>query len=88
MRCLAQIFRTDCESVWLMFNRGPKFATSSKQFYARCWSHIFANLDDGDEVDFTWTPAHTRERDIAVKMLSNGELLTEVDRRSGSLADH
>ena len=81
-------FRTDCESVWLIFKRGAKFATGAKQYYARCWANIFANLDDQVDVDMAWMPAHTKERDIGVLTLSNGELLRDVDRRANALADH
>ena len=81
-------FRTDCESVWRIYKRGKKFATGSKMLYARSWAHTFANLDDDEDVDFSWMPAHTSQRDIGVKLLSSGHCLTEVDRRANALADH
>ena len=59
---------------------------------ARLWKLVFAALDDhgdpGRSVDLVWMPAHTKQTDVGVALLSNGIPLTDRDRQANDAADH
>ena len=80
-------YRTDCLAVVDVHAQGRQAATSAARYYARIWNVIFTALDDAETVDLAWMPAHTKVHDVGRLFLSNGELLTEADRRANAEAD-
>ena len=80
--------RPDCLAVEQTFQHGKAWATAPERPLARVWVLIFACVDDApDSVDLSWMPAHTTEADVGRARLSNGQLLTTVDRTANAAAD-
>ena len=83
-----QAIYTDCRTVQQGLQQSTQWLHSSKRRYARIWSVIHSNLDDGAGADtVTWMPAHTSACSVGEARCSNGELLTSAGRFANELAD-
>ena len=81
-------FRPDCLPNVTAYQRGRRWATAAARPLARVWNLIFTALDDADgAADVAWMPAHTSSADVGRARLSNGALLTQVDRMANAGAD-
>jgi hypothetical protein len=80
-------YRVDCFGLVQAYRGGRKRATSAMRLDADSWSAIYSAWDESDAVDLAWMPAHTSEADVGVLALSNGDLLTTVDRMGNAEAD-
>ena len=76
----------DCQAVQRDCGRGLKWATAPGRVLARVWA-VVAAPGGGAVPDIIWMPAHTAEHDVGVLLKSNGEALTEADRRTNDAAD-
>ena len=82
-------FRSDRAAVVDTFKAGLAAATDAAVVLARLWAMVFAACDYGDalQLDLAWMPAHTSEADVGRLVLSDGSLLTALDRRCNDRAD-
>jgi len=79
--------RIDCEPCVTAIHRGLKWATAGRRKHARVNALLLTALDDTPNDLVVWMPAHTTQKDIGVKKLGNGELLTGRDLATNGLAD-
>ena len=79
--------RIDCEPCVTAIHRGMEWATAGHRKHARVNALLLSALDDTPTEMVVWMPAHTKECDVGVKKLCNGELLTGRDKACNGLAD-
>ena len=82
-------FRSDCKPCVDFISSGRAVACSARRPLARVFNRIFDLFEwrgFGHE-DVAWMPAHTSARDVGVLRLSNGSLLSDIDRSANALAD-
>ena len=77
---------TDCEAVATVARGGYRYATSSKQLYARAWREVFNNTERCAP-DVVWMPAHKGQEAVGELVIGDGSLLTEEQRIFNALAD-
>ena len=77
---------TDCEAVAAVAKRGYRYATSSKQLYARAWKEVFDHTERRVP-DVVWMPAHKGKEAVGKLLIGDGSLLTEEQRFCNELAD-
>jgi len=82
------VLRIDCKAVVDLLILGSSRAVRPSRLTAKAWAQIFAAAGDAPPLDVAWMPAHTSLADIGRKRLSNGEMLTGIDRRANDIADH
>ena len=80
--CPRPPLRIDCEPCVTAIHRGVKWATAGHRKHARVNALLLAALDDTPTDLVVWMPAHTKESDVGVKKLGNGDLLTGRDMAS------
>ena len=83
----APAYRVDCLAPVQTYDKGFKKATAASSPFADTWSQIQAAWDGNEAVDIAWMPSHTAAIDVGECVLSNGALLTAVDRESNAAAD-
>ena len=79
--------RIDCRSVVTLLAAGRDAAVSPRRLTASAWADIFTALQDAAPADFSWIPAHTAAADVGCRLLSNGFLLSDIDRVANAEAD-
>ena len=79
--------RIDCKPVVGLLIAGPDRAVTHKRLTAAVWSDIFKALGGVPPADVSWMPAHTSLADVGQRVLGNGTVLTEIDRRGNAAAD-
>jgi hypothetical protein len=80
-------FRVDCLALVQTYERGWKHATGAGNMTADIWASLRTAWDAEEDVDILWMPAHTAERDVGVATLSDGSLLSAIDRAGNDEAD-
>jgi len=68
-------FKIDCLAVREGARSGTKWAAAPCRRLGRTWCSLSAALDAGSE-KVEWMPAHCTEKDIGVKLIGDGSLLT------------
>ena len=63
------------------------WARSDKRIHARVLMLLIHALDDTPTESLVWMPAHTSLADVGRAVLSNGSLLTVIDRTMNDRAD-
>ena len=82
-------FKSDCKPCVEAIARGRAVACSARRPLARVFNRIFDlfELRDFSHSDVAWMPAHTAAKDVGVLRLSDGSLLSDMDRSANALAD-
>ena len=84
---LGSTFRSDCKPCIDAIHAGQLWACAASRPLARIFQQLFPLMDDILPSAFVWMPAHTWPKDVGLKMLGNGQLLTFADRRGNDEAD-
>ena len=71
--------RTDCMAVLRGLQQGQSWANAPCRIFVSAWNPI-ASMIEGDHERVAWMPAHCSATQVGRKMLSNGQVMTEVDR--------
>ena len=78
---------TDSEGCAETIMHFPGRAKKSSNVLARVHSLLVAAFDDAGEQNVLWMPSHVTRADVGRKKKSNGEVVTEVDKKCNDRAD-
>ena len=78
--------RTDCMAVLRGLQQGQSWANAPCRIFARAWNPIASIIEGGHE-RVAWMPAHCSAAQVGRKVLSNGQVMTEVDRDGNAYVD-